>query len=231
MFCLIVWKTQLSGQTITSFWRHKVTFAGVRVLDDDVRFCDGPGMHISKTVKQCIDSRWIALLKHVFTPIKTRLLIMCDTDFYERFQKELFLCLEKSFSLLLSLKLGTLDPLAWYRFSPMAKLRRRKNKFNKGNFIYTFACLCAQIINSNIDCEMLNLCNCKGNLRVFTCTFAKFGYNCCAAWGISLMLWYATMVRILKLIFILCNIYDNLFGFLPIKCRYLYLKCRYLHLK
>ena len=32
----------LSGHTQTSQWRHKITLATVRVLCDDVKFCDGP---------------------------------------------------------------------------------------------------------------------------------------------------------------------------------------------
>ena len=41
-----VLKTPLPGQMITHFWRHEITFATVHVTDDDVRFCDDPGMLI-----------------------------------------------------------------------------------------------------------------------------------------------------------------------------------------
>ena len=57
-----VLKTQIPGQMITSFWRHKITFATVHITDDDVRFWDSPGMLIHKTAKPCINSMWISLL-------------------------------------------------------------------------------------------------------------------------------------------------------------------------
>ena len=46
-------------------------FASVHVSDDDVRFGDGPGMLIRKTMQPCINGRRIALLIHGFVPIKT----------------------------------------------------------------------------------------------------------------------------------------------------------------
>ena len=54
----------------------------VHVTDDDVSFCDGPGMLIGKTAKLCINRMWIALLIHGFVPVKTWLLIACNTEFY-----------------------------------------------------------------------------------------------------------------------------------------------------
>ena len=80
-WCQILWRP-LPGQTIASFWRHDITFVTVHVTDDDVRFCDGPGMLIFKTTKPCINSKWIALLIHGFVLIKTWLLITCGTAFY-----------------------------------------------------------------------------------------------------------------------------------------------------
>ena len=62
--------------------RHEITFATVHVTDDDLNFCDGPGLLIRKTVKPCINSMWIALLIHGFLSVKTWLLIACDTAFY-----------------------------------------------------------------------------------------------------------------------------------------------------
>ena len=44
-------KTPLPGQIITSIWRHEITFATVHITDDDVKFCDGPGIFIHKTAK------------------------------------------------------------------------------------------------------------------------------------------------------------------------------------
>ena len=41
--------TPLSGLTQTSQGRHKITFATVRVLCDDVKFCDGPGILHAKS--------------------------------------------------------------------------------------------------------------------------------------------------------------------------------------
>ena len=69
-----VLKTQLSWQILTSSWRHEITIASVHVTDDDVSFCDGPIMLIRKTAKP-----WMSLLIHGFVPVKTRLLITCDT--------------------------------------------------------------------------------------------------------------------------------------------------------
>ena len=60
-----VLKMPFPGQRITSPWRYKFTFANVHVTDDDISFCDGPGLLIRKTVKPCINSMWIALLIHV----------------------------------------------------------------------------------------------------------------------------------------------------------------------
>ena len=37
-------------------WRQEITFATVHVTDDDVSFCDGPGMLIYKIAKPCINS-------------------------------------------------------------------------------------------------------------------------------------------------------------------------------
>ena len=54
----------------------------VHFTDDDVNFYDGPGMLIRKTAKSCINSTWITLLIHGFVPVKTWLLIACDTAFY-----------------------------------------------------------------------------------------------------------------------------------------------------
>ena len=65
------------GQIITSIWRHETTFATVHVIDDDVRFCDGP----ETLIKPFIKSTWIASLIHGFVPVKTWLLIACDTIF------------------------------------------------------------------------------------------------------------------------------------------------------
>ena len=39
----VVLITPLSGHTQTSQLRHKITLATVRVLCDDVKFCDSPG--------------------------------------------------------------------------------------------------------------------------------------------------------------------------------------------
>ena len=77
-----VFKTPLPGQRLTSCWRHEITFATVHVTGDDISFCDGPGMLIPKTAKPCINSTWIALLIHGFVPVKTSLLIACDTALY-----------------------------------------------------------------------------------------------------------------------------------------------------
>ena len=46
-----VLKTPLPGQRLTSCRRHEITFATVHVADDDVSFCDGPGILIRKTTK------------------------------------------------------------------------------------------------------------------------------------------------------------------------------------
>ena len=54
---------------------------------DDVNFYDGPGILIHKTAKPCINSPWIALLIHSFVPVKTWLLIACDTAFYAIFKE------------------------------------------------------------------------------------------------------------------------------------------------
>ena len=75
-------KMLLPGQMIALFWRHEITFATVHVTYDDIRLCDGPGMLIRKTAKQCINSTWIALLIHGFMPFKTWLLIVCGMAFY-----------------------------------------------------------------------------------------------------------------------------------------------------
>ena len=58
--------------------------ATMHFTDDDVCFYDGPGMLIHKTAKPCMNSTWIAfkLLIHEFVPVKTWLLIACDTGFY-----------------------------------------------------------------------------------------------------------------------------------------------------
>ena len=77
-----VLNTPLPGQNITSCWRREITFATVHVTDDDVSFCDGPGMPIHKTEKPCINSTWTALLIHGFVPVKTWLSIAFDTAFY-----------------------------------------------------------------------------------------------------------------------------------------------------
>ena len=63
---------------------HEIAFATVPVTDDDISFCDGPRMLFHKIAKLCINSTWIALLIHVhrLVPIKTWLLIACDTAFY-----------------------------------------------------------------------------------------------------------------------------------------------------
>ena len=58
--------------------------ATVHFTDDDVSFYDGPGMLIRKTVMPCINSSWIALLIHGFVPVKTWLLIACDTIFMQQ---------------------------------------------------------------------------------------------------------------------------------------------------
>ena len=63
--------------------------ATVHVTDDDVGFCDGPGMIILKIAKPCINSTWIALLIHGFVPIKTWPLTVCDTAFYTIIDVEL----------------------------------------------------------------------------------------------------------------------------------------------
>ena len=73
-----VLKTPLPGQMMASIWRHEITFATAHVTDDDIRFCDGPGMLICKIA----NSTWIALLIHGFVPVKTWLLIACNTAFY-----------------------------------------------------------------------------------------------------------------------------------------------------
>ena len=51
--------------------------ATVHFTNDDVSFYDGPGMLIRKTAKPCVNSTWI----HGFVPVKTWLLIACDTAF------------------------------------------------------------------------------------------------------------------------------------------------------
>ena len=38
-----------ASSQMTSLGSHKIMFATVHVTDDDVRFCDGPGMHMRKT--------------------------------------------------------------------------------------------------------------------------------------------------------------------------------------
>ena len=65
-----VLKTLLPGRRLTSSWRHGITFATMHITDDDVSFCDGPGMLIRKTVKPYINSTWFALLIHGFVPVK-----------------------------------------------------------------------------------------------------------------------------------------------------------------
>ena len=40
--------------------------ASVHVTDDDVSFCDSPGMLIRKTAKPYINSTWIAMVIHGF---------------------------------------------------------------------------------------------------------------------------------------------------------------------
>ena len=54
----------------------------MRVTDDDVSFCDGPGMFKCKTAKACINSTRIVLLIYGFVPDKTLLLIACNTAVY-----------------------------------------------------------------------------------------------------------------------------------------------------
>ena len=77
-----VLKMLLPGQRLTSSWDHEITFVTVHVTNDDVSFCDGPGMINLKTAKPCINSMWIALLIHGFVQVKTWLLTACDTAFY-----------------------------------------------------------------------------------------------------------------------------------------------------
>ena len=77
-----VFKAPFPGQMLTSFWYHRFTFATLHITDDDVKFCDGRAMLISKTTKPCINSTWIALLIHRFVPIKTLLLIFNDINIY-----------------------------------------------------------------------------------------------------------------------------------------------------
>ena len=49
---------------VTALWRHEITFATVRVTDDDVSYCicNGPGMFMRKTAKPFINCTWIALV-------------------------------------------------------------------------------------------------------------------------------------------------------------------------
>ena len=54
----------------------------MHVSDDDISFCDGPGMLIRKTIQPCINGTRIALLIHGFVPVKTWLLIGCGKAFY-----------------------------------------------------------------------------------------------------------------------------------------------------
>ena len=64
---------------------NEIKFPSVHDTDDDVSFCDGPGMliHVIRnTAKPYFNSTWIALLIHGYMPVKTRLLIACDTAFY-----------------------------------------------------------------------------------------------------------------------------------------------------
>ena len=48
-----VFKPPLPGQRLTSCWRHEITFATMHVTctDDDVSFCNGPGMLTRKITK------------------------------------------------------------------------------------------------------------------------------------------------------------------------------------
>ena len=70
-----VLKTLLLGQRLKSCCHHEITFASVY----DVSFCVGSGMLIRKTAKRCINSTWIALLKHGLVPVKTWLLTAGDS--------------------------------------------------------------------------------------------------------------------------------------------------------
>ena len=45
-----VLEMMLPGQRLTSSWRHEITFAIMHITDDDVSFCDGPGILIHKTL-------------------------------------------------------------------------------------------------------------------------------------------------------------------------------------
>ena len=51
-------------------------------IEDDVIFCDGPGMLIRKTAMPCTNNILIPLLIHGFVPVKTRLLIAGEPVFY-----------------------------------------------------------------------------------------------------------------------------------------------------
>ena len=53
----------LPGWMKTSFSCHLITFATVHAADADVRFCDGPGMLMSKIAWQLYNSIWTAFLK------------------------------------------------------------------------------------------------------------------------------------------------------------------------
>ena len=77
-----VLKTPASSANDTFILTSEITFATLHIIDDDIRFCAGPGMLIGKTTKPCINSTWIFLLIHGFVPVKTWLLMVCDTAFY-----------------------------------------------------------------------------------------------------------------------------------------------------
>ena len=80
-----VWALLLVDLTIgikNDFLCINISRGTMHVTDDDVSFCDGPGMLIRKNAKPYINSTWIALLIHGFVPVKTWLLIACDTAFY-----------------------------------------------------------------------------------------------------------------------------------------------------
>ena len=55
------------GRAVHTSWRQQ--------------FC-GPGTSTLKVAKPCINSAWIDLLIHGFSPVNARLLITCDTAFY-----------------------------------------------------------------------------------------------------------------------------------------------------
>ena len=49
--------TPFSGHTETSQWHHKITLATVRVLSDDVKFYDGPGILHAKSRIHALTAR------------------------------------------------------------------------------------------------------------------------------------------------------------------------------